>query len=72
MAHNNNMSADVLIEAAASTGSGHIDRRQLYQPQGGCMNNRRALKSVVFAMGWKGEVQADLEQAQTHKHQHQI
>ena len=30
------------------------------------------LKSMVFAMGWKGEVRADLEQAQTHKHQHQI
>ena len=33
---------------------------------------RKALKSMVFAMGWKGEVWADLEQAQTHKHQHQI
>ena len=30
------------------------------------------VKSMVFAMEWKGEVQADLEQAQTHKHQHQI
>ena len=28
-----------------------------------------ALKSVVFAMG---ERRADLEQAKTHKHQHQI
>ena len=32
----------------------------------------QALKSVVFAMGWKGERRADLEQAKTHKHQHQI
>ena len=31
-----------------------------------------AVKSMVFAIGWKGEVRADLEQAQTHKHQHQI
>ena len=30
------------------------------------------LKSIVFAMEWKGEVWADLEQSQTHKHQHQI
>ena len=30
------------------------------------------VKSMIFAMGWKGEVRADLEQAQTHKHQHQI
>ena len=38
-------------------------------------NNNRTftlLKSVVFAMGWKGELQAGLEQAKTHKHQHQI
>ena len=34
--------------------------------------DRAMLKSVVFTMGWKEEVQADLEQAQTHKHQHQI
>ena len=31
----------------------------------------QVVKSMVFAMGWKGEVWADLEQAQTHKHQHQ-
>jgi len=31
-----------------------------------------AVKSVIFAMGWKGQMQADLEQAKTHKHQHQI
>ena len=36
------------------------------------MDGGYALKSMVFAKGWKGEVQADLEQAQTHKHQHQI
>ena len=30
------------------------------------------VKSVIFAMGWKGEMWADLEKAQTHKHQHQI
>ena len=30
-----------------------------------------SLKSVIFAIGWKGEAQADLEQAKTHKHQHQ-
>ena len=29
------------------------------------------MKSVIFAIGWKGEAQADLEQAKTHKHQHQ-
>jgi len=31
-----------------------------------------SLKSVIFAMGWKGQMRADLEQAKTHKHQHQI
>jgi len=30
------------------------------------------LKSMIFAMGWKGQMRADLEQAKTHKHQHQI
>ena len=30
------------------------------------------LKYVVFAMGWKEELRTDLEQAKTHKHQHQI
>jgi len=30
------------------------------------------LKCVIFAMGWKGQMWADLEQAKTHKHQHQI
>ena len=32
----------------------------------------RTVKSVAFAMGWKGELRAGLEQAKTHKHQHQI
>ena len=35
-------------------------------------NRELPVKSVVFAMGWKGERRADLEQAKTHKHQHQI
>jgi len=40
----------------------------------GMINNRLhiSLKSVIFAMGWKGQMRADLEQAKTHKHQHQI
>ena len=36
------------------------------------MKSDSTVKSVVFAMGWKGELRAGLEQAKTHKHQHQI
>ena len=36
------------------------------------LNIDRPVKSMVFDMGWKGERRADLEQAKTHKHQHQI
>ena len=55
-AHNNGMSADVLIGADVSTGSGHIDRRQLYQPQGGHINNRRAYRWEAGVLTESGRI----------------
>jgi len=42
-----------------------------FSPGGSSTSSQVPLKSVIFAIGWKGEAQADLEQAKTHKHQHQ-
>ena len=50
---------------------GWMGCKEPQQPRG-MDESGEVVKSMVFAIGWKGEVWADLEQAQIHKHQHQI
>ena len=69
------------LEHYAFTIIHHIDVASIYlhsnfpkddAPTGSPSMDHLPVKSTVFAMGWKEEVRADLEQAQSHKHQHQI